>query len=174
MTSAASSSQPSDDVLTIVRACAPHVNGSTGTSLARAFSPADNPPANEPTEAQLEAVYATAETLCNEGNFQFAAGLALHLFTYKPGEPRFGFMAGTCMQRLGLHANAAKFFCHALVSGGDHPGALFRLGECLLALGDSVNAERAFDAALDVARGETFAPELQDASQELMASLQKR
>lgn len=167
--------QPSPDILALVRACAQHINGNPGAGLTRAFAPPDRAShASEPTNEQLESVYTTASGLCDEGNFQFAAALALHLFTYKPGDPRFGFMAGTCMQRLGMHANAAKFFCHALVTGGDHPASLFRLGECLLALGDTENADRAFDAALDVSRGEDYSTELQNASRELMASVQKK
>lgn len=170
-----STPQPTPEILALVRACAPHIQGHQGTGMARAFAPPDKAAHTlEPTTEQLEAVYDTACGLCDEGNFQFAAGLALHLFTYKPSDPRFGFMAGTCMQRLGLPGNAAKFFCHALVMGGDHPAALFRLGECMLALGDHENADRAFDAALDVSRGEDYSAELQAASRELMASVSRK
>jgi hypothetical protein len=155
-----------------VQACSEHLNSAKAEELARAFAPPkDGAHAVEPTPAQLEAVYDTARRLCNEDNFRFAAALALHLTTYKPGEPRFTFLAGTCMQRLGMPSTAARFFCFALVNGGDHPAALFRLGECLLALGDTVNADRAFDAALDVARDVEGAEELQYASQRLMDAI---
>lgn len=156
------SSVPSPVILSLVQSCGALINQAHSGELAKAFEAPRAPgqPA-EPTVEQLEAVYQTACKLCDEDNFQFAAALALHLFTYKPGDPRFGFLAGSCMQRLGLHASAVKFFCFALVSGGDHPAALFRLGECLLALGDKENAELAFDAALDVSRGDDESHDIQ-------------
>jgi tetratricopeptide (TPR) repeat protein len=160
---------PSPEVLSLVQSCGSFVGDGHSRELAHAFEAPRNPgEVVEPTVDQLEAVYATACKLCDEENFQFAAALALHLFTYKPSEPRFGFLAGTCMQRLGLNASAVKFFCFALVSGGDHPAALFRLGECLLSLGDRENAERAFDAALDVSRGDEDAQEIQAQANELV------
>lgn len=158
--------------MALVEACAPVIKGSHAQELANAFAgPATGACATEPTNEQLEAVYETTARLCDEGNFKFAAGLALHLVTYKPTDPRFAFIAATCMQRLGSPASAAKFYCYALVTGGDHPATLFRLGECLLALGDPVNADKAFDAALDVSRGMEHMEELQNASIELMATL---
>jgi tetratricopeptide (TPR) repeat protein len=162
--------QPGPDIIDLVQSCAPSLSGNDLEHLRRAFEP---PPgvSDEPTPEQLEAVYTTATRLCDEGNFRFAAGLALHLTTYKPNEPRFSFMAGTCMQRLGVPSNAARYFCLALINGGDNPAALYRLGECLLALGDNVNAERALEAALDVSREVEGVRELQDMTQSLMASM---
>lgn len=160
---------PSAEILSLVQSCGTMVNNGHTAELARAFeAPRAQGEVTEPTPEQLEAVYDTACKLCDEDNFQFAAALALHLFTYKPSEPRFGFLAGSCMQRLGLNGSAVKFFCFALVAGGDHPAALFRLGECLLALGDKDNAERAFDASLDVSRGDPEAQEIQAQANDLV------
>jgi predicted Zn-dependent protease len=140
--------------------------------IARAFAPpSGGSHVGEPTTEQLEAVYDTACRLCDEDNFRFASALVLHLVAYKPGEPRFSFLAGTCMQRQGMPSTAARFFCAALVSGGDHSASLFRLGECMLVLGDTANADRAFDAALDVSRGSPGAEELQHEAQRLMDSI---
>lgn len=136
--------------------------------LHAAFSPA---PGSDPTAEQLEAVYATATGLCDEGNYRFAVALALHLTTYRPREPRFSFLAGTCMQQLGAHSNAARFFCFALIHGGDNPAVLYRLGECLLALGDKDNAEKALEAALDVAREVDGSHRVQSVSQDLIAAI---
>jgi tetratricopeptide (TPR) repeat protein len=163
---------PSQEILSLVQSCGSIVNASHTQEIAKAFEPPREPAeAAEPTGEQLEAVYETARKLCDEENFQFAAALSLHLFSYKPVDPRFGFLAGTCMQRLGMNGSAVKFFCFALVSGGDHPAALFRLGECLLALGDRVNAEKAFDAALDVSRHDADAHEIQTQANELVHQL---
>lgn len=164
--------QPETEILSLVRACNEHLSSAKVDELSRAFAPpAGGSHVGEPTTEQLEAVYDTACRLCDEENFRFASALALHLVTYKPVEPRFSFLAGTCMQRQGMPSSAARFFCSALVFGGDHSASLFRLGECMLALGDAVNAERAFDAALDVSRGVEGAEELQHEAQRLMDSI---
>ncbi|MRD46767.1 hypothetical protein GHT07_05740 [Caenimonas koreensis DSM 17982] len=163
---------PETEILSIVQACNAHITRPTAGELEMAFTPTGRPShADDPTPSQLEAVYSTARALCNEGNYRFASALALHLATHKPAEPRFSFLAGTCMQQLGAPATAIRFFCFALVNGGDHPAALFRLGECLLALGDNANADRAFDAALDVARDVEGAEDLQYAAQRLMDTI---
>lgn len=163
---------PDAEVLSIVQACNTHLTRARPGELERAFTPdGRSSQSDEPTPDQLEAVYKTACGLCDEGNYRFASALALHLATHKPGEPRFSFLAGTCMQQLNAPSTAIRFFCFALVNGGDHPAALFRLGECLLALGDTANADRAFDAALDVARDVEGAEELQYAAQRLMDTI---
>jgi len=164
--------QPASDVLSLVQACNEHLSSAKVDDLARAFAP---PPGGEhvgePTTEQLEAVYDTACRLCDEDNFRFASALALHLATYKPGDPRFTFLAGTCLQRQGMPSTAARFFCSALVCGGDHSASLFRLGECMLAVGDTASADRAFEAALDVSRNSDGAVELQLEAQRLMDSI---
>jgi hypothetical protein len=167
-----SDSDPQPEILFLVQACNEHLSSAKADELARAFAPpAGGSHVGEPTTEQLEAVYDTACRLCDEDNFRFASALALHLATYKPGEPRFTFLAGTCLQRQGMPSSAAQFFCSALLCGGDHSASLFRLGECMLALGDTVNAERAFDAAMDVARATGGAEELQNEAQRLMDSI---
>jgi hypothetical protein len=163
--------QPTPDLLELVHSCAVNLPASDPEGLRRAFEPQGD--VSDPTPEQLESVYETASRLCDEGNFRFAAGLALHVATYKPGEPRYTFIAGTCMQRLGAPSNAARYFCLTLVNGGDNPGVLYRLGECLLAVGDNANAERALEAALDVSRHVEDMREVQDLTQALIASLKK-
>jgi tetratricopeptide (TPR) repeat protein len=164
---------PTEEILRLVQACTGKIGPENPDEIARAFA-RDGSDDAEPTVDQLEAVYETACQLCDEGNFKFASALALHLATYRPVEPRFCLLAGTCMQQLGLQASAARFFCFSLLHGGDHPGALFRLGECLLALGDAENADRAFDAALDVSRSVEGADELQYAAMKMMDSIKSR
>jgi len=167
-----SASSPESEVLAIIQACNMHLASPKAGELERAFTPPAKPShSDEPTLDQLEAVYATARGLCDQGNYRFASALALHLATHKPGEPRFSFLAGVCMQQLNAPSTAVRFFCFALMNGGDHPAALFRLGECLLALGDAASADRAFDAALDVARDVEGAEDLQYAAQRLMDTI---
>lgn len=164
--------EPAPEIIYLVQACNEQLSGARVDELARAFAPpAGGSHIGEPTTEQLESVYETACRLCDEDNYRFASALALHLATYKPGEPRFTFLAGTCLQRQGMPSSAAQFFCAALLCGGDHSASLFRLGECMLALGDTVNAERAFDAAMDVARATGGAEELQYEAQRLMDAI---
>ncbi len=129
---------------------------------------------DEPTPEQLQDVYDTACRLCNEGNFRFAAPLALHLVTCKPGDMRFSYLAGACMHHLGMHANATRFYCYTLVNGGDNAAILYRLAECLLALGDGVNAEKALDAAIEVARDTEVPQEVLAAVDTLFDSLRSQ
>lgn len=160
------------EILSLVQACQEHLTSARADELARAFAPpAGGSHVGEPTTEQLEAVYNTACRLCDEDNFRFASALALHLAAYKPGEPRFTFLAGVCLQRQGMPSSAAQFFCSALLCGGDHGASLFRLGECMLAVGDTASADRAFDAALDVSRASGGAEELQNEAQRQMDSI---
>ena len=110
--------------------------------------------AAKPTPEQLEGVFETVCRLCDEGNFSFAAPVALHLVATWPADPRFSFAAGTCLQRLGLYPNAAQLFAFTLVVGNTSPATLYRLGECLLAIGDTANASTALEAAFDLSRGQ--------------------
>lgn len=138
-------------ILQLIAACGAHLRGEMVTkgSAVSALVPTERP-----SSSQLQAVYETACLLCDEGNFAFASGLALHLVSHEVTDPRFTFIAATCLQRLGLHANAAQLFGFSLVHGGDHPATLLRFGECLLALGDRENAAKALEAAFDMARGD--------------------
>ncbi len=162
---------PGPEILSLAQVCEEHMSRARADEFARSFAPASGPEIDEPTDEELEAFYVTACGLCDEGSFRFASAVALHIVAHKPCEPRYTFLAGTCMQRMEMPSSAAQFFCSALFNGGDHPASLFRLGECLLALGDTVNADRAFDAALDVARDVEGSEELQYASQRLMESI---
>jgi Flp pilus assembly protein TadD len=161
---------PDPQIQALIESCGAHLRGELVKrgSAAAALSPTRDA---RPSASQLEAVYATTCQLCDEGNFAFAAGLALHLVAYEVTDTRFTFIAGTCMQRLGLHANAAQLFGFSLVHGGDHPATLFRFGECLLALGDRENAAQALEAAFDLSRGDENARGVQAMCEQLMASL---
>jgi tetratricopeptide (TPR) repeat protein len=166
--------QQDPDLIALVQACRTHLRHADTSELQRAFEPPRRGERGEAaTPEQLHVVYETACRLCEEGNYRFATALALHLAAYCPTEPRFSFIAGTCLHHLGAHANAVKFYCIALANGGDNPAALYRLGECLLALGDKANAERALDVAFEVARDVEGAAPLQTMAQTLLDSLRK-
>jgi tetratricopeptide (TPR) repeat protein len=130
----------------------------------------------KPTPEQLEGVFETVCRLCDEGNFSFAAPVALHLVATWPTDSRFSFVAGTCLQRLGLYSNAAQLFAFTLVVGNTSPATLYRLGECLLAIGDTANASTALEAAFDLSRGQGSedAREIQAMSEALIETIKGR
>jgi predicted Zn-dependent protease len=166
--------RPGADVLELVRACGRHLRNADLRAVQQALHTPNAQSPSEATLAQLEAVYDTACRLCDQGNFRFAAALALHLVSYQPTDPRFSFVAGTCMQRLGVHVNAAQFFCHALMTGGDDAATFYRLAECLIALGDKANAEKALDAAIDLSRNIEYASTLQAMAQDLLENIRRK
>ena len=162
---------PDPHIRDLIESCAAHLRGEmTDRNAAVA---AITPQLQPPSDSQLQAVYDAACLLCNEGNFAFASGLALHLVAQDPTDPRFTFIAGTCLQRLGIYANAAQLYGFSLLHGGDHPATLYRFGECLLAVGDRENAAKALEAAFDVSRGDEEAREVQGMAEDLIASLQQ-
>ena len=166
--------RPSAEILELVQACGRHLRELDANAALKAFeSPDPGSHLTDPTPGQLEAVYDTACRLCDEGNFRFASVLTLHLVSYKPSDARFAFIAGTCMQRVGLHAHAARLYCCALVTGGDDPATLYRLAECLLALRDNANAEKALDAAVDLTRQLEHPGRLQAMAHELLENIKR-
>lgn len=167
--------QPPTNIQALVRSCCESLRTADPNALRAAFraTPACGA-AGAPTPEQLQDVYATACRLCDAGSFQLAAPLALHLVASLPTEPRFAFVAGTCLQRLSIHPNAAQMFCLCILHGGGSAAALYRLGECLLAAGDRGNAAKVLEAAFDLSRESEDAAELQALSEQLIVGLMRR
>lgn len=114
------------------------------------------------TRQWCQARYALARSLCDDQQFQHAAPLALQLVATRPDDARFSFIAGSCLQRLGLTAEAAQMYALSAHSRGASAVTLFRLGECWLALNEREAASRAFDGAFDLARNEPNGRVVQD------------
>ena len=159
---------PDPDIRSLIDACSAHMRSSNPNATRAAFTRAGQDESGDPTVEQLQDVYETACRLCDADNFRFAAPLALHLVTYQPTDPRFSFLAGTCLQRLGIFSNAAQMFCFTLVNCGEDAATVYRLGECLLALGDKDNAAKALEIAFDLSRNARGASELQSMSEHLI------
>ena len=159
---------PDPDIRSLIQACSDHMRSPNPKAVKSAFLRGEEDGSGQPTPAQLQDVYDTACRLCDADNFRFAAPLALHLVTYMPNDPRFSFLAGTCLQRLGIYANAAQMFCYTLVNCGEDAATLYRLGECLLALDDPKNAANALELAFDLSRDSRDAGELQSMSEQLI------
>jgi predicted Zn-dependent protease len=159
---------PDPEIRSLIDACSVHMRSPNPNATRAAFMRAEQDESGTPTAGQLEDVYSTACRLCDAGNFRFAAPLALHLVTYQPTDPRFSFLAGTCLQRLGIYSNAAQMFCFTLVNCGEDAATVYRLGECLLALGDKESAGKALEIAFDLSRNSYDAGELQSLSEVLI------
>lgn len=113
-------------------------------------------------DRDLETRYDAAYSLCEQGDFLLALPLALHCCSARADDPRHAFLAGSCLQRLGIFDYAAMMFRHALQINDAHMAAAYRLGECLLALGDRESATQLFQWAVELSRQDPDSRTLQD------------
>jgi tetratricopeptide (TPR) repeat protein len=119
-----------------------------------------------------KALYTLAARLCDEGEFRHALPIALHLSAYHPTDPRHAFMAAACLQRLGLHEDALAMYqlCMA-AAGAPQAGAMYRAGECLMAMGEKEPAMQAFEQAFDLGRASSDYASIQDMASERIEQL---
>lgn len=103
-----------------------------------------------------------ATALCDQGRFEEALPLALYLAMHEPQHPPFAFLAASCLQRVGLFAEAAALYATTVSDGANDPIAFFRIGECQESLRHRSEAGAAFEAALDASRGRPDLWQLQD------------
>ena len=87
------------------------------------------------TQEEYEALYGIACDLRDGEDLPGALVIALHLVYNSGRDSRFSFLAGTCLQQLGVHPNASQLFAHAILLDDTHVAAIYRLGECLSAQG---------------------------------------
>ena len=126
------------------------------------------------TDAEYRVLYSIAQELCEAGDFAGALPLTLQLVVNKGDDARFAFLAGTCLQRLGIHDQAVSMFALALTLDVSHVAALYRLGECLKAEGRRDDAIQAFEAAIGMARAGDEYREAQGLAIAKLAVLRKR
>jgi len=110
---------------------------------------------------EQEAFFEIACQLCDADYFQHAAVIALQLVVHQPNDCRFAFLAGSCMQRLGFFHTGGRFYQQTF-SLRKVPVAMYRLGECLAALGEKEEALKAFNTTFDMCRGREELRHLQD------------
>ncbi len=113
-------------------------------------------------KSDLDARYSAAFSLCERDEFLLALPLALHCCSAHAGNAQYAFLAGSCLQRLGIHDYAAMMFRHSLQIDEGHMPAAYRLGECLLALGDREAATHLFKWAVELGRLDPAYRGLQD------------
>lgn len=114
-----------------------------------------------------------SKALFNEADWMHALPLATRLFTMASSDPSVSYRLGTCLQRMGKHAEALPIFTHCVLSEGDQPtpGPLLRLGECMASLGLTEEALTAFDSCVELARCDTAYSALQDIAAHKSAAL---
>ena len=117
-------------------------------------------------------LFTLAARLCDEGEFQHALPIAMHLSAYHGSDPRHSFVAATCLQRLGLHEDALEMYqlCMA-AAGAPQAGAMYRAGECLLAMGEEEHAMQAFEEAFDLGRAGSEYADIQDMASQRIEQL---
>ena len=113
----------------------------------------------------IEEAYAAAYQLLMSGRVGLGMPVAIWLASVKPCEARFHFIAASCLQQLGEHEMAARFYAQSLIMAGDDAASIFRLAECLWALGEKSEARKLFDTVVDLGRADSSLLELQKAAQ---------
>jgi hypothetical protein len=107
------------------------------------------------TYERCMALYRMARELCDEGNFKDALPLALYLSMVSGQDPRFMFLAGTCLQRMGEPLSAVPMYSMSVMADPNNIAALFRMGESM----EQAGAPREevlpiFEQVFEAARGE--------------------
>ena len=120
---------------------------------------------------ELENAYEQSWVLFRQREFLSALPLALYCSTFQSTEPRYTFVAASCLQRLRQSEEAAKFYKTVLQLDETHIAAAYRLGECLLELGDKEDAAHLFEWTLTLSRGNFEHRQFQDWAMQRLARI---
>jgi tetratricopeptide (TPR) repeat protein len=123
------------------------------------------------SKAELENVYEQSWILFRQRDFLSALPLALYCSTFQSTEPRYAFLTASCLQRLRRPEEATKFYKIVLQLDEAHIAAAYRLGECLLELGDKDAASHLFEWTLTLSRGNFEHRQFQDWAIERLAKI---
>ncbi len=112
------------------------------------------------TSDEYAALYRMAHKLCDEGDFQNALVIGLHLVFHNPRSARYTFLTASCLHRTGQVEQAALMYALTVDLDEHHAAAAYRLGECLAALEKLAEARQFFEKTLDLSRGDLSRREL--------------
>jgi tetratricopeptide (TPR) repeat protein len=146
----------------------PALAASHGDQLAAGITLAD---CTGLADDDLDLRYRVAFALCEQGEFLLAQPLALHCHSARAQHADDAFLAASCLQRLGIIDYATMLFRHVLQIDEYHMAAAYRLGECLLALGDREAAAHLFSWAVELGRHDASQRELQNLAMNRLAGL---
>lgn len=111
-----------------------------------------------------EALYAVALQLHEAADHERALPVALALVAHAPHTVKYCYLAGLCLQKQGRHPSAVALYLLALNENAGHAPSAFRVGECCTAVGDGEGAQRAYEHAVELARGDERYRHLQSAA----------
>lgn len=120
---------------------------------------------------ELENAYEQSWVLFRQRDFLSALPLALYCSTFQSTEPRYALLTASCLQRLQRHEEAAKFYKTVLQLDESHIAAAYRLGECLLDLGDKEAASQLFEWTIKLSRGNFEHRQFQDWAMQRLANI---
>lgn len=126
----------------------------------------------ESSEADPAELRRHAQRLCDEGYYRLALPVATQLLTIAPAEPAHAYLAATINHHLGLFSVAAPLYAMAAMANGE-PVPLFRMAQCLEAMGKPEQALSAYQEAFESGRrGHQFV-RLQDLADSAIRRLRK-
>ncbi len=100
------------------------------------------------TPDELEAVYSVTLEALAAGQVDEAFEHAALLVSNDPWDRRYHLVLGLCLQHFDLHETAARSYAHALALDATDALATYRIGECLLAMGELALAREALEDAV--------------------------
>ena len=115
-----------------------------------------------------------AKRLCDEGEFHHALPIALYLAAHHGADHTYTFMAGACLQRLGLAKEALSMYELCMMSAGPRVAPMYRAGECLLSMNEKEKALQAFEEAFDLGRSSSDHRDMQDMASKRIQQLRTR
>lgn len=125
------------------------------------------------TKDEFNALYKIARELCDSGNFADALPIGLQLVLNDARDARYAFLAGSCLQRMDMPKEAGSLFGVAITMDPGHVAAMYRLGECLQAVGSNAEAAQILEACIEASRGDDAHRAVHDLALARLAALRK-
>ncbi len=122
---------------------------------------------------ELDALYGVGYDLCNEGSFHHALPIALQLVLHAPREPRYSFMAASCLQRQNQPEQAMLLFAQTLLLQPEDAAAAYRLSECLIVLDRQDEAHDLLLETVELCRGNERYRSIYELATERLATLKR-
>lgn len=117
------------------------------------------------TPEELEAVYSLTLDELAAGQVDEAFEHASLLVSNDPWDRRHHLVMALCLQQFGLYEAAARSYVHALAFDATDALATYRVGECLLAMGEPAQAREAFEDAVKLSWLDTAYEVVREAAQ---------
>ncbi len=102
------------------------------------------------TPVMLESLYRKGYEAYQSRDYDTAFEVFAGALLMQPLERRFHVGLGSTLLQTGLCREALPFFLYASTLQSDDPGAVFRIGECLLGVGEVEEALEAFSLTLEL------------------------